>query len=280
MPDPLPKLPQFTDQQAEDMIGVKVPASAGTLPVMNITTLNVYNLKNLNVEQDDNEQFPEIINPGNERYDYELLDYLESTPKRITITEAFNTTAVARFQNPTEFEDSVAVDYAKFSPHGSSFETMHYIATKNYTVEFDLYGGFTQVRAESLSEAKNDSEENRQKALWWSRYQQHQRNMLLAWAYPRRGFNAAPGHSWSQAPPLLSMEWPNVIDMRCRLTSIKFRNIKFGRNGGVLRWIASCKFEMYPERFLESGDIWGAEAAEDKTRIAEFPGVYYKPGLR
>lgn len=130
--------------------------------------------------------------------------------------------------NPTEFEDGLDSEWARFSPPGGSNEHMHFNNTRNYTVDMELY-----FRASHEQELFDST---------------HARNLLSSWCYPQR----VQGHSI--APPRLIAIWPNCFSIECYLTSLRIRNLRFAPNGACTRWVARIKLEQTSETWLTAND--------------------------
>lgn len=143
--------------------------------------------------------------------------------------EAAETEFVAK-QNPTEFEQSIETEWNRFVSPGAGYSHMHFMATKNHTVELELYwNAFT---------AKEAMEAERVRLL------------LLSWNYPRR--NKA---GWSLGPPRLYAEWPNGFEFQCYLVECKIRNLAFSLDGRTVRWIAQIKLEEAKDFFIGSSVV-------------------------
>lgn len=147
--------------------------------------------------------------------------------ERLSISEADNYGApdatIQVFRNPTEYEESVETDWARFSPQGSSYSNVQFVSTKNHTIDMELHWFSPADVAERHSQGDRA------------------RRLLLGWCYPRE---TADG--WSLGPPKLKVMWMNSFiqnEFTAYLVECKLRVLQFSNEGYVLRWGASVKFE-------------------------------------
>lgn len=152
---------------------------------------------------------------------------------------------VAAF-NPTELEQAVPMDWTRMVAPGGSFSRIHFIATRNYTLDLELY--WTAFTIEQLKVAEKA------------------RSQLLAWQYPE--FNPS---GWSLGPSRIHFDWPNVTNMTCYMIDLRMKNLRFARNGQVTRWVATMKLEECLDSFLPTGieatpSLVGEKPVGDKPR--------------
>lgn len=264
-----------TDDEIERLMGAALPDPAVSEAAD--TLLEIQALQGgLDLFDEDRKNHPEIIDSvKGEQTDIFLATYLQAEPLRLSITDVDEPRHSVTFTNPTEFEDSVEAEWVRHVSPGSSYSRLHYVATKNYNLEVDLYSGFNLLYKGPANEAEgywqNSSGVKPQKTREYLDYQEYQRNSLLSWVYPVKKTK------WSESPPLLHVFWKRTLDFQGYLLEVKFRNLKFGRTGGILRWVATCKFEAIPNAFISSEDIWGGADSGDMARGARaWPGHQYR----
>jgi hypothetical protein len=160
-----------------------------------------------------------------------------AVPKRLEIVEWNNPLGpkvVAKY-NPTEFEAGVETDWNRFLSPGASWAHMHFIGTRNYTIEFELYWVANTI--EEAQEADNA------------------RKTLLGWCYPDR-----TPDGWSLGPAPLRIRWPENFRMMCYLIECRVRHLKFALTGRTVRWAATLKFEEASDQFIGSTEVRAAKA--------------------
>lgn len=192
----------------------------------------------LPIENDRSKAEDEIhahLKPGDAIPEHSTLrTVVEATNVKVSMIQATNTDnrVVAAF-NPTEFEQSVPTDWNRMVAPGGSFSRIHFLSTRNYTVDLELYWtAFTSLEADIADKA---------------------RKQLLAWNYPE--FNES---GWSLGPSRIHFIWPGpegqpVTDMTCYMIDLRVKNLRFARDGRVMRWTASMKLEEALDSYVLSG---------------------------
>lgn len=168
----------------------------------------------------DEDIFQGELIPGDEiLYASTLRTIMLAQPKKMSLSQVTNVeNKVVAAYNPPEFEQSVPMEWVRMVAPGGSFSRIHFISTRNYTVDLELY----------WTAWSNEEVEVAEKA----------RNQLLAWSYPE----FTPG-GMSVGPSRLHFIWPSFKEMTCQMIELKIKNMRFARDGRVTRWLATMKLE-------------------------------------
>lgn len=130
--------------------------------------------------------------------------------------------------NPTEIESGVDVDWNRLKSPGGHYAHMHFAATNNFVMEFELYfSAFNREDLARITEARNN---------------------LHAWCQPEYD------DGWSIGPPRLWCEWAGSFRFQCYLVECKFKHLKFALNGDTTRYSAKIKLEEAADQYQFTGN--------------------------
>ena len=133
--------------------------------------------------------------------------------------------------NPTEFSESLSVNYSKHIVPGLSHEVMQYVNTANDAFELELF--FTADTQDQI--ARNLIA----------------RRQIQSYHYPRR----SGGGIVNAGPPRLLFVWPQFISLTCVITSANFTYQQFTPGGQPIRFTAAITLEEIREIRLLADDI-------------------------
>jgi hypothetical protein len=137
--------------------------------------------------------------------------------------------------NPTQLSERVQVNWNRLQVPGLSHQVLQYQGTGNRqlsSVEFYLDKLFA-------AEQPGDTD-----ILEFRRF-------LSALTVPPRGTEGVP----ATAPPRVLVVWPNVLTVETVLTDLEFEYRRFGVDGRVLVYTATCGFEEILDSRIASEDL-------------------------
>lgn len=216
--------PAWTAGQVVELQEVRLDSPATDNGPIELDEVSIYGL---------NEEMERVASQGQAVLrDSSVTNTFQRKMDPFRLIELGSTRAVECTLTPTEFSDSTEVEYQRYSSQGSSYPHMHFVSTKAYTVQMDIYWTLPVVYSPG---GVIDG--------------MLQRKLLLSWLYPRqRG-------RWSYGPPRLLAVWPQVFSLHCYLTECKFANQRFALDGSVTRWVATIKLEDCRETFISNDNV-------------------------
>lgn len=178
-----------------------------------------------------------------------LYDYLSPQMSRAFLLNLENNQKFEFLFNPDTLEENYEPKYTRHSSIGLSHERMQYVGNKNTKIPlevvfdqlvyderdivdsiFDEIGGGPEVRPQNVVERR--------------------RRELLELIYPRKGSSLV-----SASPPPVLFHWPGMINMRVRITSLKFRHRMFAAVTLMPRiMVAQIELEEEPLERIYSED--------------------------
>lgn len=146
--------------------------------------------------------------------------------------------------NPTQFEERVAVNYARPPVLGHSHQELQYLNTNNLQVPMQF---FFLSRDIASHEVVQDA-----KAFFYSL------------VYPVN----EPGSIVGSAPPRCLLVWPKVLSLTAKVTQLSIKNQRFNSDGEVVQLLIDCQFEeMRNVRYTSN-----AARVNGSRRSGENPG--------
>lgn len=165
-----------------------------------------------------------------------LFEQVSRGPAKMTIVNVDDprgSRIIAQF-NPTEFTESVSVEYSRQKVVGLSHQPLQYVNTGNDALGFDLF-----FNAEDIEQLKRNM---------------FSRKFLLSVAYPRRTAQLVTGGG----PPRLMFIWPGFISLTCVLIGVSFTYQRFAATGHPLEFTASVTLEEIRDIRLLSDEVLGS----------------------
>ena len=160
-----------------------------------------------------------------------MLQVLQERRAKGSFTDLV-TSITYEFQfNPTEFTETIEVNYARQTVPGLSHEVLQYVNTKNDKFELELF--FVADNREQLIRNLGA------------------RRLLSSYAYPREVDPTLIGGG----PPRVLFLWPQFISLVCVFTNISFTYQRFSPEGLPLQFIANVTLEEMREVRLLQDDI-------------------------
>ena len=122
--------------------------------------------------------------------------------------------------NPTELDETYAANYARKAPLGFSHERMQYTGSPNARIPLTAFVDqiiFDERRnRQNIADAPVNSDTDEPNEV------EQFRRFLLSLVTPRQGRRLA-----SAAPTAVLFVWPGMIEMRVRITQLRFRHVHF-----------------------------------------------------
>ena len=170
------------------------------------------------------------------------LEAAGQRPARMSIANVSTGDYVEAQFNPTEFEESLEVNWARQTVPGLSHQPLQYVNTGN--VKFPLELNF------EVQDPTTDLD-----AI------QRARRFLLSLCYPRRGAaDVASG-----GPPRALFIWPNVVSLTCVITALSFKYSRFNLEGTPVQFVAKVSLEEIRDVRLSSEDVLASGSQRSGT---------------
>ena len=160
------------------------------------------------------------------------LDLLSRAPARMSLVNIATGADIEAQFNPSEFTESLNVNYARQIVPGLSHQVLQYVNTNNVNVPLNLF-------FDALAEGATLQILTAAKAF------------LQHLAYPRRGAQNVVGG----APPRVLLVWPQVLSLTMALTGLAIRHTRFNVGGAATLMIARVTLEEIRDAKLFSADV-------------------------
>lgn len=173
------------------------------------------------------------------------MPVVDISPPKMSITNLRSGVEIVAQFNPTEFEEQVAPNFARFSAQGQSHEKRHFTYTGSFAVTTTLYfRAFSPAELDEIHRA---------------------RRHLLSWAYPRRiGSDTVGG-----GPPPLLFVWPGMLALPVDLISARIVHEAFNKAGKSVRFRAEVTFEESRDTLLTTESVADDEELRFGAALAE-----------
>ena len=173
------------------------------------------------------------------------LDVATSFPARgsLALLDVENTTSLREFtfpMNPTELEESIDVNWVEQRVVGHSHPILQYTGTGPH----NLPGVKFYVSAHALSQERNKNLDG-DDVLEFKRF-------LQSLTVPRGNAGDIVGGS----PPRVLFIWPNVVSLVCVVRNVRFRHLRFARDGSVLVYVATVTFSEIRDARMTSEEVF------------------------
>ena len=170
-------------------------------------------------------------------------------PRRVSLTNLETGEGWFAMFNPTQFTETVSVNWNRQSVLGLSHQPLQYGFTGNHIFSLDLFnraGGPTSNLLNPFTEdAVRDKTPTRNlqdiAAV---------KKFLLALAYPIQATNVGGG-----GPPRVLVVWPNHLSLVCIVTGIQFASTRFNKQGHAVEYVATVGFEEIRDKRINSSQI-------------------------
>lgn len=174
-------------------------------------------------------------------------------PKRMTLGNLSTGETLEALFNPEQFEREIAVQYARKRPLGLPHEVLQYTGTDN-----------TKLPAIDLYARSSGDEIDRAQIEDFMRF-------LESLCYPPDSAQSVVQGS----PPRVLFVWPNLLQLTCVVTNIRFRYQRFALDGGVTRFTASVALEEIRDVRLTSEAV--RTVGGQRSPAGPSPSVWIDP---
>lgn len=157
-------------------------------------------------------------------------------PARMSLTNLATATGIEAQFNPTELEESLAVNWNRLAVLGLSHKPKQYQQTDNHEFEFEL-----AFRAW-------DDTGNRLDDIALSR------RFLLSLCYSSRA-SAGSGVSGG-APPRVLFVWPKLVSLTATINKIRIKHSAFNKEGDPIHFAAKIELDEIRDARLYSEDVY------------------------
>jgi hypothetical protein len=161
-----------------------------------------------------------------------LGDTVSLAPARMSIANVSTGQSIEAQFNPTEFEEALEIQWARFLIPGLSHQPIQFFQTGNVKFPIELY-----------FQAQDPTSGLEPMLL--------ARRFLQSLCYPRRG----AGDILGGAPPRALFVWPNLVSLTCVITSLAFRYAFFNVLGTPTQLTAKLALEEIRDVRLFSEDV-------------------------
>jgi hypothetical protein len=170
------------------------------------------------------------------------LEAAGQRPARMSIANVSTGDSIEAQFNPTEFEESLEVNWARQTVPGLSHQPLQYVNTGN--AKFPLELNFEVQDPTTDLDAIHRA-----------------RRFLLSLCYPRRGAaDVASG-----GPPRALFLWPNVVSLTCVITALSFKYGRFNLEGTPVQFSAKLSLEEIRDVRLSSEDVLASGSQRSGT---------------
>jgi len=159
------------------------------------------------------------------------LDVGSQRPARMSIANVVTGESIDAQFNPSEFEESLEVNWARQTVPGLSHQPMQFVNTGNAKFMVEL--AFAAVDVGELAELM------------------HARRFLQSLCYPRRGASDVSGGG----PPRALFVWPTLVSLTCVVTSLSFKYSHFNVAGAPVQFTAKLALEEIRNVRLTSDEV-------------------------
>lgn len=158
------------------------------------------------------------------------LEIASQRPSRMSIANMASGDSIEAQFNPTEFEETLEVNWARLTVPGLSHQPLQFINTGNAKFSLELYFDAASTKFDTFALA---------------------RRFLQSLCYPKRGAQDVIGGG----PPRALFVWPDVISLSCVLTSLSFKHARFNAQGVPIQYSAKVSLEEIRDMRLLSEDV-------------------------
>ncbi len=162
------------------------------------------------------------------------LAALQQRPRRMSITDLKTVETVEAQFNPSEFEETLRVNWARLHPPGLSHERLQYDHTENHKVTFELI--FDAMQADGISGVDRNLDA---------------RAFLLSLCYAKRGARTVND---GEATRVLFM-WPGFISLTAVIAELKFKHSRFNLAGQPSFFKVAVSLEEIRDTRLTSEEV-------------------------
>ena len=158
------------------------------------------------------------------------LEVSSQRPARMSIANMTTGDSIEAQFNPTEFEETLEVNWARLTVPGLSHQPLQFINTGNAKFSLELYFDATGLESDSFALP---------------------RRFLQSLCYPKRGAQDVIGGG----PPRALFIWPEIISLSCVLTGLSFKHKRFNVDGAPSQYTAKLSLEEIRDVRLLSEDV-------------------------
>ena len=166
-----------------------------------------------------------------------LAGPINQTPNRMVFTNLYDGEELLAQFNPTQFTESLGVNWTTLQIPGLSHKPLQFINTDNLKLRFELY-----FQARSPDELLDI---------------QRARLLLIAWCYPRNVSNDIIGG----AAPRLLVTWPGMLSLEAVLRNVDITHQRFNKLGQSVHFTANVQLEEVSEALLTFDTVAEDDAA-------------------
>jgi len=159
------------------------------------------------------------------------LDVAGRRPALMSVANVATGESIEAQFNPSEFEESLEVNWARLAVPGLSHQPLQFVNTGN--VKFTVELAFAATDINDLAELLRA------------------RRFLQSLCYPRRGASDVAGGG----PPRALFIWPTLVSLTCVVTSLSFKYSRFNLASSPVQFTAKLALEEIRDVRITSDEV-------------------------